>query len=545
MRHDEARPRKRRRPPTRRKTVRWSQTEVEALLAGVRLHGVGKWATILRHSKVFNGVRTSVDLKDKWRNLPSPARAAALAATCASICASDTNGTIEQSSLQQQQGDHVQQQEHPLVPSSPAQSRSQTPEGDHVEESGSVSETERHTSASEKPSQSTTQRGTDGSMEDTSTPATPVMNQHISVPDFATPTLTANGIPKNATTSVAPVPLAPSESSVSPEALPTAQITTHTPSTTIGTPAVYPPHPSPFASPYPGGINPVHVHTPQHVIQQGLYQSAAALAAYWRSLGHEPDPYAIAAALTGGSASAFYGGGVEAPGNVEEDDDDDDDDEDDPTDIAPFSTSALEVKGPMPVPFASPYTNPFQTLSPMLHSGIIAPTPTPNLAIPTATSGQINAPRDESESEDDIGSHEADGIENENEMPIASNNSDDVNVQSNLNSDVQGEVNENQKGKTVGNLDNENTNAEKEVLLLSGEEEPANTNRDEMDVDRNNTGAGESFFSVHDFPEKGRKDTDKTENSDEDLSGSNSLEINSMGFPPNTGVSTSYSATDY
>lgn len=74
-----ARIRKRARPSTRRKTVRWSNREVEALVAGVRTYGVGKWARILRHSPVFNGVRTSVDLKDKWRNLTSPVRAAALA----------------------------------------------------------------------------------------------------------------------------------------------------------------------------------------------------------------------------------------------------------------------------------------------------------------------------------------------------------------------------------------------------------------------------------------------------------------------------------
>ena len=80
----EVRPRKRRRPPHRRKTVRWDAREVDALVAGVRIHGVGKWAAILRHSPVFNGVRTSVDLKDKWRNLTSHTRSGATSAALAS-----------------------------------------------------------------------------------------------------------------------------------------------------------------------------------------------------------------------------------------------------------------------------------------------------------------------------------------------------------------------------------------------------------------------------------------------------------------------------
>lgn len=81
----QSRPRKRKRPSTRRKTVRWSRHEVDALIDGVRVHGVGKWVAILRHSHhVFNGVRTSVDLKDKWRNLTSPTRAAILASSAPS-----------------------------------------------------------------------------------------------------------------------------------------------------------------------------------------------------------------------------------------------------------------------------------------------------------------------------------------------------------------------------------------------------------------------------------------------------------------------------
>ncbi|KAI0567605.1 kinesin-like protein KLP2 isoform X1 [Gracilaria domingensis] len=91
------RSRKRARASTRRKTVRWSTREVDALLAGVRTYGVGKWARILRHSPVFNGVRTSVDLKDKWRNLTSPVRAAALAGEKAPAADPPSTPSVEQS----------------------------------------------------------------------------------------------------------------------------------------------------------------------------------------------------------------------------------------------------------------------------------------------------------------------------------------------------------------------------------------------------------------------------------------------------------------
>ncbi len=73
-----ARRRRRSHALPRRKTVRWSPAEVDGLLDGVREHGVGKWAAILRSSACFNAVRTSVDLKDKWRNLAAHVRALAL-----------------------------------------------------------------------------------------------------------------------------------------------------------------------------------------------------------------------------------------------------------------------------------------------------------------------------------------------------------------------------------------------------------------------------------------------------------------------------------
>jgi hypothetical protein len=64
--------------PLRRRTVRWNVREVDALVVGVQRKGVGRWASILKGSDAFNRVRTSVDLKDKWRNMTSPVRAQAL-----------------------------------------------------------------------------------------------------------------------------------------------------------------------------------------------------------------------------------------------------------------------------------------------------------------------------------------------------------------------------------------------------------------------------------------------------------------------------------
>ena len=50
-----------------RKRKRWTDEEVDFLLEGVRLFGVGSWKDILNHFQF--GDRTYVDLKDKFRNL--------------------------------------------------------------------------------------------------------------------------------------------------------------------------------------------------------------------------------------------------------------------------------------------------------------------------------------------------------------------------------------------------------------------------------------------------------------------------------------------
>ena len=50
-----------------RKRRRWSDEEVEYLVEGIRLFGVGSWKDILNNFPF--GDRTYVDLKDKFRNL--------------------------------------------------------------------------------------------------------------------------------------------------------------------------------------------------------------------------------------------------------------------------------------------------------------------------------------------------------------------------------------------------------------------------------------------------------------------------------------------
>ncbi|KAJ0257235.1 TRF-like 3 [Hirschfeldia incana] len=47
----------------------WSLSEVEKLVEGVSKYGVGKWSVIKKLSFSSYSYRTSVDLKDKWRNL--------------------------------------------------------------------------------------------------------------------------------------------------------------------------------------------------------------------------------------------------------------------------------------------------------------------------------------------------------------------------------------------------------------------------------------------------------------------------------------------
>ncbi|CAN8072194.1 unnamed protein product [Agarophyton chilense] len=54
----------------RQKRIKWTAQEVDALRNGVHKYGEGRWAVILReNANLFNPVRISVDLKDKWRNL--------------------------------------------------------------------------------------------------------------------------------------------------------------------------------------------------------------------------------------------------------------------------------------------------------------------------------------------------------------------------------------------------------------------------------------------------------------------------------------------
>ena len=56
--------------PARRKIKRWDQTETDLLIELVQMHGKGKWRKVLEEgTAIFDTHRTTVDLKDKWRNL--------------------------------------------------------------------------------------------------------------------------------------------------------------------------------------------------------------------------------------------------------------------------------------------------------------------------------------------------------------------------------------------------------------------------------------------------------------------------------------------
>ncbi|KAL9311546.1 Telomere repeat-binding factor 5 [Arabidopsis thaliana] len=54
--------------------LKWTAEEEEALLAGIRKHGPGKWKNILRDPEFADQLihRSNIDLKDKWRNLSVP-----------------------------------------------------------------------------------------------------------------------------------------------------------------------------------------------------------------------------------------------------------------------------------------------------------------------------------------------------------------------------------------------------------------------------------------------------------------------------------------
>ncbi|EFN59822.1 hypothetical protein CHLNCDRAFT_56603 [Chlorella variabilis] len=59
----------------RRQTQRWTSQEVAELQRLVAMHGEGQWALVLKQGRaVFAAGRTSVDIKDKWRNLNTPPR---------------------------------------------------------------------------------------------------------------------------------------------------------------------------------------------------------------------------------------------------------------------------------------------------------------------------------------------------------------------------------------------------------------------------------------------------------------------------------------
>jgi len=53
----------------RRKILRWGPEEVECLHAGVEKYGIGRWKEILEDRDFIFHHRTTVDLKDKYRNI--------------------------------------------------------------------------------------------------------------------------------------------------------------------------------------------------------------------------------------------------------------------------------------------------------------------------------------------------------------------------------------------------------------------------------------------------------------------------------------------
>lgn len=52
---------------SKRRNRKWSDEEIEYLLLGLMKYGLSSWTTIAQTWQ-FQG-RTTVDLKDKWRNL--------------------------------------------------------------------------------------------------------------------------------------------------------------------------------------------------------------------------------------------------------------------------------------------------------------------------------------------------------------------------------------------------------------------------------------------------------------------------------------------
>eukprot|EP00177_Eucheuma_denticulatum_P003626 GFKZ01006571.1.p1 GENE.GFKZ01006571.1~~GFKZ01006571.1.p1 ORF type:complete len:584 (+),score=99.27 GFKZ01006571.1:614-2365(+) len=395
MRQNEVRPRKRRRPPTRRKTVRWSSGEVDALLSGVRVHGVGRWATILRHSKVFKGVRTSVDLKDKWRNLTSPVRAAALAARDATVGdqpreqhvnAIGEDGDADMGGKEEA----VVVNDDMDVASRKVDARAGSRESSPVLSlhSGSMASPKIHSPGrSQSDLQSSSPSAdpchpVDSSppLHASSSPQSPVhspnQSQCLTHTDAHTPSLAPPPVNSTQPASAAPTPPTPSESSVSPEVLSTPF--PHFPAaSTAASPAIG--YPFSYASPYLAGVPPVPFPSPvtpqvaamQQAVNPGLYQRAAAMTAYCRGMGQEPNPYSIAMALTASAASPQINrmamgasSGFPDMAGVADDDDDDDDDDEDEDDVNgsghagpgsfPFGAHGLYGKNSVQIPGLHP-----------------------------------------------------------------------------------------------------------------------------------------------------------------------------------------------
>lgn len=103
------------------KKVSWTTIEIEALKIGHKEFGEHKnpWASILQKYKdKFDPVRTSVHLKDKWRNLtrPAKAKAANVAAGDLNEAPSDPMNVAKQSNKARSTSSHAKQKSMPRPP---------------------------------------------------------------------------------------------------------------------------------------------------------------------------------------------------------------------------------------------------------------------------------------------------------------------------------------------------------------------------------------------------------------------------------------------
>jgi hypothetical protein len=57
--------------PSKSKRIKWSREEVQGLISGIKIYGIGRWAAIENYIKgIIKGfTRSQTNIKDKWRGL--------------------------------------------------------------------------------------------------------------------------------------------------------------------------------------------------------------------------------------------------------------------------------------------------------------------------------------------------------------------------------------------------------------------------------------------------------------------------------------------